>query len=114
MKSKFGQMRIPPWPSDPAVSGDSQDLNPVANGLFAHRRRSLAAGFGPDVRSLGLAQQQAAYDEGQARDNHRVVESGIDIAGGGDGGQANQRRDPNWTQRKPRSTIALRSRKAGD
>ena len=66
------------------------------------------------MRSLGLAQQQASYDERQARDNHRVVESGIDVPGGGDGGQANQRRDPNWTQRKARSTIALRSRNAGD
>src|ERR1700722_17183447 len=76
-------MRMPPGSSHPAASSTSRNLNPAANGSFAHRRRSLAAGFGPDVRSLGLAQQQTSYDEGKARDNHRVVESGIDIAGGG-------------------------------
>src|ERR1700722_5909922 len=107
-------MRMPPGSYHPAASSTSRNLNPAANGSFAHRPRSLAAGFGPNVRSLGLARQQASYDEGHARDNHRVVESGIDIPGGGDRGEANQRRDPNWTQRKPRSTIALRSRKAGD
>ncbi len=57
-------------------------------------RRSLSSGFIPNTVAVRLFQQQTSHDESYAGDNHRVIEAGIDIAGFGNDGEADQWQQP--------------------
>src|SRR6202043_3312380 len=54
------------------------------------RSHGLACSLIPNADAAGFAQQQASHDKGDASDNHRVIEPGINVASGRDGRESNQ------------------------
>jgi hypothetical protein len=62
------------WQSEVGASGDAPKLS--------IRRRRAPSGLIPDTHAVRLFQQQTSYDKRHASHNHRVIEPGIDIAGG--------------------------------